>query len=105
MPSLLYTIQSQKRTHGVGPCHTSVTSFPSKVDTSLRWTVGAQVPSVSTIEGVNCIPKLQNFSKHNYVLKGAVSGATPLFLFTVGKDKLNCLKSAPKIYPIIKRNS
>ena len=32
-------------------------------------------------------------------LKGAVS-ATPLFLFTSGNDKLNCLKEAQKIYLI-----
>ena len=38
------------------------------------------------------------------VVKGAVS-ATPLLLFTSGNDKLNCLKEAPKIYQITKRNS
>ena len=36
--------------------------------------------------------------------KGPVS-ATPLFMFTSGNDKLNCLKEAPKIYLITKRNS
>ena len=40
----------------------------------------------------------------NGALKGAVS-ATPLFLFTSGNDKLNCLKEAPTIYPVTKRNS
>ena len=34
-----------------------------------------------------------------------VKGATPLFLFTSGNDKLNCLKEAPNTYPVIKRNS
>ena len=37
-------------------------------------------------------------------IKWAVS-ATPLFMFTSGNDKLNCLKETPKIYPITKRNS
>ena len=37
-------------------------------------------------------------------LKEVVS-ATPLLLFTSGNDKLNCLKEAPKIYLVTKRNS
>ena len=50
-----------------------------------------------------CTAKL-SYQLFSSLLKGAVS-ATPLFLFTSGNDKLNCLKEAPKIYPSTKRNS